>query len=151
MNLRISTRTRPARISASKGIERQSVPLDARSLVALEFAAFWAEKHASVKVPAAVLIRRALTLFADHLGALQGPAINGEIHRIRDAGVGSGSALTLTQARARIEEHQRASAAQPMATWYDALRSKEENQAYRDTHNHLETVMAQQFPDWASS
>ena len=147
MTIKTSPATYPSRITASNTIERHSAPLDARSIVALEFASFLAYRHARLKVPPAVLIRRALALLADHMSNLEGPELAGEMHRIREAGKGSGSALTLTQARARIEEHQRAPGAQAMSHWHDALRSTQENREGREMLARLEAVMAERFPD----
>lgn len=147
MTLKTSPGIAPTRVTASNTIERLSAPLDARSLVALEFAAFWAHKYAAVRVPAAVLIRRALSVYADHISGIEGPCIAGEIHRVREAGKGIGSALTLTEARARIEDHRRAPAAQPMSHWQDALISASERREGRAMLDRLEAFMAAQFRD----
>ena len=137
----------PARITASNTIERPSAHLDARSVVALEFSAFWLHKHASIKVPPAVLIRRGLVLLAEHLSHLEGSEMDREVHTLRDTGKGSGSALSLTQARARIEEHLRAAAAQPMGHSHDALRSIQENREGRESLARVEAHMAALFPE----
>ena len=137
----------PSRIVTSNTIERPAAHLDARSVVALEFCTFWLRKHASIRVPPAVLIRRALVLLADHVSNLAGSEVAREVHILRDAGTGSGSAVSLTEARARIEEHLRASAAQPMDHWHDALRSVRENREGRELLDRVEAFMARQFPN----
>lgn len=133
----------PSRIAASNTIERPAAHLDASSVVALEFCAFWLHKHTRIRAPSAVIIRRALALLADHVSNLTGDEVAREAHTIRDAGKGSGSALSLTQARARIEEHLRAPAAQPMDHWHDALRSAQENREGRELLARMEAIMAE--------
>ena len=45
---------RAARVVTEGTIEKQSIALDARSIVALEFIQHWMQRHASVKAPPAV-------------------------------------------------------------------------------------------------
>lgn len=134
-------RQRSARISASSVVERHTAPLDARSAVALAFAEFWTHRHGSIVPAPAVIIRRALQLLADHLGTLEAEDILHEVRAFRAAGQGEGSALTLTQARARIEDHQDAPGRQPMASWRDALDSVEDRKASRAMLDKLEALM----------
>ena len=134
-------RLRSSRISASAVVERHTAPLDARSAVALAFADFWTHQHGSIHPAPAVIIRRALQLLADHLGTLQADDILHEVRAFRAAGKGQGSALTLTQARARLEDHQKAPARQPMDSWRDALDSVEDRKASRAMLEKLEALM----------
>ena len=131
------------RISASNVIERHTAPLDARSAVALEFASYWCHKHATIKPAPAVIFRRALQLLAGHLSSLEGEDIAAETRAFRDAGRGEGSALTLTQARARIEDHIAAPARQRMDDWRDALHAPEERRQMSEMLVRLEALMAE--------
>lgn len=134
-------RQQTARISASSVVERHTAPLDARSAVALAFADFWTHRHGSIRPAPAVIIRRALQLLADHLGTLEADDILHEVRAFRVAGKGEGSALTLTQARARIEDHQDAPGRQPMNDWRDALQSVEDRRESRAMLDRLEALM----------
>jgi hypothetical protein len=128
-------------ITALQGIEKLTAALDARSLVALDWASFWAHKHTRLRAVPAVVIRRALMCLADHLSTLDPERITAEARAFEEAGEGSGSARSVTEARARIEVHQEAPAAQPMGHWRDALHSKEERAESRRMLDALEKRM----------
>ena len=113
-----------ARISPGNTIERHAAPLDPHSAVALAFIEFWTERHATIKPAAGTTIRRALQLLAGHLSALDGEDIASEVRAFRSAGKGEGSALTLTQARARIENHVSVRADQDMSHRADRIVSQ---------------------------
>ena len=132
-----------ARISPSNTVERHAAPLDARSAVALAFIDFWTERHATIKPAAGTTIRRALQLLAGHLSSLDGEDISSEVRAFRSAGKGEGSALSLTQARARIENHLRAPAAQPMLHWRDALEDQHERRESLAMLERLEELMGE--------
>ncbi len=123
-------------------LERASASLDARSAVALEWVTFYCARHGSVKVAPAVVIRRALELLAEHCSNLDGQEVAREMRAFVDAGRGEGTARSLTEARARIEDHIRAPAAQPMAHWLDALQPKEDRLASAALLAKLESVLA---------
>lgn len=118
-------------VTALGGIEKHTASLDGRSLVALEFASFWARKHTRLRPVPAVVIRRALVCLADHLSNLDPDHIAAECRAFGDAGKGSGSARSVTEARARIEQASEFPALQPMGHWLDALQSKEEREHLR--------------------
>jgi hypothetical protein len=88
-------------ITATNTLERVNASLDSRSLVHLHWATHWCQQRARLKPQAAVLIRRALELYARYLDALQDPT--SELVAIESAGKGSGGAVQLTEARARLE------------------------------------------------
>jgi hypothetical protein len=88
-------------ITAANTLERAHASLDSRSLVHLYWAMHWCQQRARLKPQAAVVIRRALELYARHLDALQDPT--SELVAIESAGKGSGGAVQLTEARARLE------------------------------------------------
>lgn len=136
-------------ITALRGIEKHTAALDARSAVALEFATFWARRHTGLRPAPAVVIRRALQLLAEHLSALpevdpEGRSLARECRAFLEAGAGHGSARSLTEARARIEDHLEAPARQPMAHWKDALFSQAERAEQRRivaaANRHLENT-----------
>jgi hypothetical protein len=127
--------------TALLGLEKHTAALDARSLVALDWASFWAHKHTRLRPVPAVVIRRALVCLAEHLSNVDPEHIAAECRAFEDAGKGSGSARSLTEARARIEVHQEAPAAQPMDHWRDALHSKEERAESRRMLEALEKRM----------
>jgi hypothetical protein len=114
------------RVRAERGIETTKADLDARSIVALEWTQLWARRHLRINPLGPVVVRRALCLLADHLSNLDADRLAAERRAFSDASAGSGSARSLTEARARIEHHQEAPGAQPMDHWRDALQSKEE-------------------------
>jgi hypothetical protein len=130
-------------ITALQGLEKHTAALDGRSLVALEFATFWARNQTRLRPVPAVVIRRALVCLADHLSSLDPERIAAECRAFEDAGKGSGSARSLTEARARIEVHQECPAEQPMDHWRDALHSKEERAESRRMLDALEKRMEQ--------
>jgi hypothetical protein len=140
-------RAGPCRVTTGATIEKQSAALDTRSVVALEWSLHWLQRHAAVKVAPAVVIRRALVLLADHLSNLQPEDIAREDHNLRDAAKGKGSAVSLTEARARMERHvetyrgPEAPGPQPMGHWQDMLCSIEERRESRQMLERLEQLM----------
>jgi hypothetical protein len=132
----------PRPIAASSHVERVSASLDGQSAVALAYCTWWARRHGSVKPAPSVIVRRALQVYADHLSRAEGFGIVPEVHQLAYTGRGSGSALSLTEARARIEEHERASLAQPMRHWHDALHSQAERKESAEFLERLEASMA---------
>lgn len=139
--------------SASRGrfnilntLEKPAANLDAKSLVALEWIKFWIHRHESQSPAPAVVIRLALQVLAQHLSSVEPNEVRGLVNRFREAAKGSGGAISLTQARARIEEHLRAPGAQPMDHWEDALYSAEELKDRADIVSRLEAHMASAFP-----
>jgi hypothetical protein len=140
-------RAGPSRVLTESIVEKHTAGLDARSIVALEWTQHWLQHHTSLKAPAAVIARRALALLADHLSNLDPRAVAREGHLLRDAGRGKGSAVTLTEARARLERHietyrgKDAPGPQPMGHWLDMLDSIEERRASRAMLDRLEALM----------
>jgi hypothetical protein len=122
-------------ITALGGLEKHTASLDAQSAVALEYATFWAHRHTDLRPVPATVIRRALRLLAAHLSCLDTGVdsleVKPECRAFIDAGKGSGTARSLTEARARIEDHREAPARQPMGHWLDALHSKSERDESR--------------------
>jgi hypothetical protein len=155
-HIKVSTaRIGPSRLTTEATIEKPAAPLDARSVVALEWSQHWLQRHASLRVPPAVLIRRALQVLADRLSNLEPDEFAREGHLMRDAARGKGSAVSLTEARARMERHVESSRGpmspgpQPMAHWHDMLHSIEERRETRQMLDRLEAIMAEQFPEAA--
>ncbi len=140
-------RAGPSRVLTEAIVEKHTAGLDARAVVALEWSQHWLQRHTSLKAPAAVLVRRALVLLADHLSNLDPQEVAREGHLLRDAGRGKGSAVTLTEARARLERHvetyrgKDAPGPQPMAHWRDMLDSIEDRNASRAMLDKLEALM----------
>jgi len=146
-------RAGPSRLTAQSTIEKPAAHLDARSVVALEWSRHWLQRHASVKAPPAVVIRRALQVFADHLSNLDPREVAHEGHLMRSAARGIGSVVSLTEARARMERHvetyrgPNAPGPQPMQHWHDMQYSIEERRESRQMLERLEAAMAAQFPE----
>jgi hypothetical protein len=136
-------RSGPTRITTERTIEKPASNLDARSVVALEWVQHWVQRHTSLKVPAPVVIRRALVALADRLSHLPSTDIAAEGQVFRDAARGCGSAITLTEARARMERHVQTPGLQPMAHWLDMLYSIEERRTTLDMLERLEAVLAE--------
>jgi hypothetical protein len=140
-------RAGPSRVLTESTVEKHTSGLDARSIVALEWTQHWLQRHTSLKAPAAVIVRRALVLLADHLSNLDAREVAHEGHILRDAGRGKGSAVTLTEARARLERHvetyrgKDAPGPQPMGHWLDMLHSIEDRKASRAMLDKLELLM----------
>ena len=145
-------RAGPSRVLTETIIEKHTAGLDARSVVALEWSQHWLQRHTSLKAPAAVIVRRALVLLADHLSNIDPPEVAHEGHLLRDAGHGKGSAVTLTEARARMERHVETyrgpsmPGPQPMGHWLDMLHSIEERKASRQMLDKLEALMGDEVP-----
>lgn len=93
----------PRRILAVSGLERPVTSLDGRSAAVLAWAAHWHRAHTGLDPQAGVLMRRALALYSHHLEALQGDRVRAEEVSVVECSKGSGTAVTLTEARARIE------------------------------------------------
>jgi hypothetical protein len=94
-------------ITALSTLERPTASLDAHSSIALEWAAHHIHAHQRLKPQPAVLIRRALCLYVAHLGRLEEPEqLKAEAVALDTAARGSGTAITLTEARARLEAAQ---------------------------------------------
>lgn len=125
-------------ITALGGLEKHTATLDARSAVALEFITHWCRRRTNLRPVPAAVIRRALVLLAEHLSGLDEELQAGECRAFEQAGRGSGTARTLTEARARIETHRECPARQPMDDWRDALYSIEERAEMRRTLAALE-------------
>jgi hypothetical protein len=137
---------RPGRFETLGTLEKPAAHLDAKSMVALDWLRFWVNKHESREPPPSVVIRVALQVLAQHCSSIDGNEVSSTVRRFRDAGKGSGSATTLTEARARIENHLRAPGAQPLDHWEQALHSQADLTDKADFLQRMEAHMAGLFP-----
>lgn len=146
-----------SRVVIGSTIERQAIALDARSIVALEWVQLWAQRNALLRLAPAAVVRRALVLLAEHLSRLEPEAIAGEGHRLREAAKGSGSAVSLVEARARFERNAETYRSpqmpgpMPLPHWRDALESPEARKESRRLLDSLEALMADKFPEKAAA
>jgi hypothetical protein len=91
-------------VQALGTLERPTAGLDCRSIVALEWTSQWASTRGRLMPQAGVILRRALSLYVDHLSRIEDPeGTQRELEAIHRAAKGTGTARTLTEARARLE------------------------------------------------
>jgi hypothetical protein len=94
----------PRVVRANNSLEKVLASLDSHSAARLAWIQHWHRVNTKADPQAAVVIRRALEVYARHLNAM-GESLN-EVPAIKAASKGSGSAVSLTEARARIEQAQ---------------------------------------------
>jgi hypothetical protein len=124
-------------VLAANTLESVNAALDSRSILALEWAQHWATVRGSPRPRPAVILRRALAVYAGHLDGQQGPeAANAELIALAQAGKGHGTARDTTAGRARLEAAGRG----PIA-WLDVAHSLESRKLSQDINAALEARM----------
>lgn len=138
------TYVRPAKprvVRALASLERPQTALCARSASQLAWAAHWHRAHTSTDPQAGVLIRRALDIYAGHLGTLEGDRVRAEEVALLASAKGSGSAIRLTECRARIEA---ADEARRPITLREALYRPDELKRHDEMSRALDAALAAQ-------
>lgn len=127
---------RPRVIIARNTLERPTASLDAHSLTCLEWAGHQIAALHGLQPQPPVLIRRALDVYVSQLRQLD-PEDRGEFRRLEEAAKGQGGAITLTEARARLE----AAGGRPVPfeeVRYSAEKLKEQRELLAALEKHME-------------